>query len=105
MKCYPKKILIVTPYWEPAKLQGAERINREIALFLSKKGFQVKVLTSDSLGVRYFRDLIKPLKVKDNNYKDKKIEVFRLPHDIILGFYFYLKYKLFNFLNIATIFT
>lgn len=76
-------------------------INKEIALFLSKNGFQVKVLTSDSLGVRCFKDLIKPLKVKNSNNKDKKVEVIRLSHNIILGFYLYFKYKLFNFLDIV----
>lgn len=98
------RILIVTPYWMDKNLDGAERVNKEIALFLKKNKFEVYVLTSNSFGVRYFKDLfsIKSYhSFSKNEGNEKKKKIFRLPHNKLIALIYYLIFgKFFLFLGI-----
>jgi len=85
-----KKVLIVTPYWPPARLGGAEIINKEIAFLLKKNNFDVTVLTSCSFGARYFRDLLIFKSIKTYKNKQKGIKIIRLKHNPLKAFLIYL---------------
>jgi len=77
---YQKKIAFITPYYYPTGPYGSERDQRLIKT-LSKK-YQVTIITSDSMEVRYWRDLLffKRLKYNLNN-------VIRLRHSPVKSFF------------------
>lgn len=78
MKTKPK-IAIIAPYWRPANISGTEVFNETVYKVLSTK-YDVTVITSDSYGVRYFRDLINNRCISSTN------NIIRLRHNPLKTF-------------------
>jgi glycosyltransferase involved in cell wall biosynthesis len=91
-KFYQKKIAIISPYYLPADLSGAEIVNQQIAEFFGEKNC-VHLITSDSRRVRYFADLIKNDNIKKKGEILNRVKIIRLKHNKYLAFIKYVTYK------------
>jgi glycosyltransferase involved in cell wall biosynthesis len=80
-------IAVVSAFWPPARLSGTELFN-DITARLLKKKHKVVVVTSDSVAVRYIRNIFSNPRIAD----DEKKDILRLKHHPGKAFLYYICY-------------
>lgn len=87
------KVAVISPIYNPQNLSGSEYINELIAKLLAKKNFEVTIISSDSSGVRYIRDLFSSNRLIDSKMDGITIKRFR--HNEKIAFLYFILSKIY----------
>ncbi len=87
------KVAVISPIYNPANLSGSEYINELIAKLLAGNNIDVTIISSDSSGVRYIKDLFSSKRLTDS--KLDGITIKRFQHNEKKAFLYFILSKIF----------
>lgn len=93
MHNHKKKVALITPFYLPARLSGAEYMNFLLAKLLSNNGYEVTIITSDVYALRYWRDIFHLKRIQPKLETLNNIQVIRLRHNQFLAALYFLLSK------------